>query len=760
MNEESKSDKQDKIYRTAKNDWNNDNNYNNNSLITNSSSASMRSYSIGSPSTSDSRRRNKTQYVWDQIDEPLTAPPSNTSNNTRIWDIDKEYIKETHKDYLSKASDLEEESLWSLRTDSKLIKTGSELDINDNSTCFSISSSFVENNNNRLDNKSNNTLMKNNLDNRSVNSVDNSNLQTIVTEITSKVESMKNELKLKSKLVSELQSDLVRIQNAKQRRATKFSNNWNQKLKDLETEQKEGIDKQKVFLVRLEDDTKKLEMKKEMLKDKIRSIKKNMDLSLKGRHEDCRRKRIQSMRQLEHDEKKLFEKIANQKSEIMSKQAADSFGPVIDKMVLTNKELLRTRSSEIEANNLQLKYKLQEDIENSILKGIDDIKDMFNDDDEKTKRNGEKRFQDLLRKNSDELSDVKERFSRQGKILEESSERTRHLDAETTLEALRSLRKTEINHTEELISSNQLSISKLNQKFTKEISELQEELSLEENNFIEQCKAIKLKKRDERGNKVKVQLIAKASNETEKLIIRVREEIIEERKKMKKTIENEVVDLRLQVQARIDSMNETEKNSLLRCKEYRENIDNSRIQLQKLQESYEIKNKSLILLKERLSHLRNSLRNIEDNVDASDQRRTNEIIEKRTKMTSEIEDWLSKEKNLEITMANQELHNKKKRDNLNNQNLEELDRIKDKISILLNRKEANIKDLNGQLKELNERSSSIQIEIERFREGKFGEISEIDNNLSHLNISNLVKNNNETHTNNKKSSKSNEKLWV
>jgi hypothetical protein len=758
MNQESKSEKQDKLYKTGKNDWKNDIN-NNNSLITNSST-SMRSYDSGSPSSSDRRRKNNTQYVWDQIDEPPAAPPS---NNTRIWDIDKGYIKETHKDYISKASDLEEDSLWSLRTDSKLIKTGAELDTNDNSTCFSISSSYVENNKNRLDKKSNNSVMKDssiNLENRSVNSVDTSNLQTIVAEITSKVESMKNELKLKSKHVSELQSDLVRIQNAKQRRATKFSNNWNQKLKDLENEQKEGIDKQKVFLVRLEEDTKKLQLKKDMLKDKIRSIKKNMDVTMKGRHEDCRRKRIQSMRQLEHDEKKTFEKIANQKSEIMNKQAADSFGLVIDKMVLNNKEYLRTRSSEIETNNLQLKYKLKEDIENRILKGIDDIKDMFNDDDEKSKRNGEKRFEDLLRKNSDELSAVKERFSRQGKLLEESSERTRHLDAETTLEALRSLRKTEINHTEELISSNQLSMSNLNQKFTTEILELQEKLSLEERNFTEQCEVIKLKKRDDRGNKEKVQLIAKSSNETEKLIIRVREEIIEERKKMKKNIENEVIELRLQIQSRLDSINETEKKSLLKCKDYRENIDNSRIQLQKFQEEYEIKNKSLVLLKERLTHLRNSLRNIEDNVDVSDQRRNNEIIEKRTKMTSEIEKWLSKENNLEISIANQELQYKKKKDKINNENLDELDRIKDKISILLNRKDGNIRDLNRQLKELNERSSSIQIEIERFREGKFGAISEIDNNLSQINISNLDKYNNETNSNNKKSSKSNAKLWV
>ena len=120
----------------------------------------------------------------------------------------------------------------------------------------------------------------------------------------------------------------------------------------------------------------------------------------------------------------------------MKKAAADALGPKIDRMVLKGKEEARRLADDLELKLQELRHRLQGDMDTQLRAAAATLAEEVRADDERTRRSGERRLEEAMRRHGDEVSALRERFSRDRKMLEESLERGRRLDAEVISQSI------------------------------------------------------------------------------------------------------------------------------------------------------------------------------------------------------------------------------------------------------------------------------------------------------------------------------------
>lgn len=128
----------------------------------------------------------------------------------------------------------------------------------------------------------------------------------------------------------------------------------------------------------------------------------------------------------------LFEKAAVAKAEAMKKAAAESLGPKIDRMVLKGKEDVRRLADDLELKLQELRHRLQGDADKQLSDSAASLAEAVRKDDERSRRTGERRLEEVIRRHGDEVAALRERFSRDKKLVEEALERSRRADAEVT----------------------------------------------------------------------------------------------------------------------------------------------------------------------------------------------------------------------------------------------------------------------------------------------------------------------------------------
>ena len=544
-------------------------------------------------------------------------------------------------------------------------------------------------------------------------------LSTVVTEIKGKVDMMKEELAITIKKIKEEELTLTRLQHAKQRSIEKFKRYWTTKIKDLKEEHSAAIAKQKEFLERLETDTKKLQSKQEALKEKISKAKHSKELSIELFKDEARKKRARARRQWEADEKIYMDKVIKSKEEQMKKAIADSFGPKIDKLVLNGKEEVRAKTDELEQKLLTLKQQLASEMESKVSEALDRIRDDSRNDDEKIRKQGERRLEEALRKQTDEIISLRERYARERKMAEENAERTRRVDAEAALESIRSIRKNETQHIEELMASQQREIAKILQVHAEEITDLQKSLRKEEEMFEEKCKNMLTHQQTIQDEKARALAMSRAAAETEEILNKVKQEVVEERAKIKKAIDFEIEDLRVQVEQRLDNIMTSEKRSIERAGQLKSEIDGLQRTITNTQQLLEPKEKKLIDIKTNLSSLRLTLKDVEEEVTRVDNRLENEYEKSTRKQNKEIEKLKLKEKELMEKLSRQETMIANAKDDAKAEMSDELKRIRDKISSLISKKDIAEKELRRQLAVIQQRTSEIQQQVDKKRESQY-----------------------------------------
>ncbi len=543
----------------------------------------------------------------------------------------------------------------------------------------------------------------------------NSSLHATVEEIKNKVTTMKTELNSKTKSINELQADLLRIQTAKGRREEKFKKNWLNKIKDIQEDHNLLMSKQKEFETRLHTDIKSLEEKKSKLLDRYNNLVNGKQQTVEILMDDLKRKKVKVRKQLEADERAHFDKIAAGKYEHMKKQAADVFRPKIEKLVIEGKEAVRIKNEEYENKLVSLRLQARGEMEKKMGQFRSNFMEEMRDDDERIRRLNEKKLQDMLRKHNEEINVLKDKFVRDKKMLEENNDRVRRLDNEQNLDTLKNLRKNEAKLMEEQLASQEREITYLLKSHADELTTLQKSLRDEEEKWEQKCYSWQVQLKGQKHERIKAELHMKAAAETEKILQRVREELSEERKKIKSDIDKELEDIRMNAQNKLDSLQISENKLNERSKSLRIEIESLRSQVSSAQSTIQPLMNELNNHKLHLGDLRVELRKVEDNVDQATTKSEEDLNRQRKELNTALDQWVQIERDTEEAMNRQDVNIANKKDDLRVNNNIELAKIKDKINVLLNKKDGTIKELRRQLSELQSKCTQIQDSIDQRR---------------------------------------------
>jgi hypothetical protein len=386
-------------------------------------------------------------------------------------------------------------------------------------------------------------------------------VQHVVEELKVKIDAMKGQLQQKQARIKDLQSELARLHTAKTRREQKFKTTWASKLTEQREVQAATLKKSRDFVERISGDVKQLTIKRDGLKDKVARLAAHRESALQLLQEDAQRKAQRVRRQWEAEERSVFEKVLKGKEEALKKAAAESFGPALDKMVIEGKEAVRARQDEVTKRLEKLRRELALEVQDKLTQAREELREQIRDDDEKSRRVAERKLQDLLRKHGEELDALKLKFQREKKMAEESAERTRRIDAETSLEGMREIRKSESQQVVEIMAAQQRELGQLVTNHGEAISALKASLAKEEEAFARRLRKELAAASEQNRDRAVSSLTARINAEADKVISKLREDIAAERKVVRDRIESELDDLRVSAQHRLDSMQVSENRS-------------------------------------------------------------------------------------------------------------------------------------------------------------------------------------------------------
>lgn len=401
-------------------------------------------------------------------------------------------------------------------------------------------------------------------------------LSNAMTHVTDQFKDVKKLFDHTSSKAKELQNELMRLNQARKRRTAKCKNEWTYKLQNQREEQEIATQRIQGFVSRLEVDVKKLSDKKQSLEEKYNKIKRSRDHTLHLLKEDIARKSRHARKQWDLEEKAIFEKQLLSKRDSIRKQAAEAYGPQLDKMVEEGKLEVRKKEDEVQLRLDNLRRKLNLDLDRKLQEAKDTLRDELRSDEEKARRSSERKLEEALRAQSVEIEQIKDKFAREKKILEETLERTRRLNTESTLEGIREVRNSESKQINELMTMQQKELSQIASQHARSIEEYRIQLMDNEKDSLQTVRIqleeeIETLKRKARNNAK-----AKAVQETERILTRLSEDVLMERNRKKEEIDKELEDLRLEAHSTLESMHQAERRSTERAASMRGEIESYR----------------------------------------------------------------------------------------------------------------------------------------------------------------------------------------
>ncbi len=547
-------------------------------------------------------------------------------------------------------------------------------------------------------------------------------IQTAVSDVRDKVDVMKKELKEKTLKSKKLHAEYIRIKTARERKVGKETEKWEVLLRKKKDELYLQIEERKGFVQKLNKDCNELEKKKASITDKMSNFQKKKKISLKNVHNSKENELVRARQQWKKDESTYFNKVLSQRNDSLQKQAADAFGPKLEQKVQEGNDRVLKREEELERELADMKKRLQGEFHKKIEESLLANKSKLKDEEERARKDTEKQLQACLKRQSEEITDLKERYSRERRRIDESAERIRQLDAEATLDGLRAIKNAESQQVKELIAKQQREMSNIISKFEEDKENLRKNLDEENKIKIENYKG-KLALDAERERERKLALAkSEAFAQNEAIIRKLRNEADEERIQYKDEVHRKLDDLRMDKKVEVDILSSKQDELTGQLKTLRKEIDN----LSDVKDQFLHENKAMQYDTSRkeaeLEVMRKELKGISQELERLDEQFEIDAKSSRDAIEQDIYVWEDK-----ITQIEHELKQNEKKIQFDKSSLEsalraEQEQIEDKVNAVLRGKEMALGDLKRQLGEMQRQNGQLQEELEHKRDQKFAKL--------------------------------------
>ena len=381
-------------------------------------------------------------------------------------------------------------------------------------------------------------------------------MESVTSEIASKVDKMKKELNNKAQTVKQLKLEFERIHVAKERRIEKCRVTLEGKLNAVREQNHAAALKLDDLYQRLQSDVQKLSDQAQSLEDRMRASKAQQMEAIENTKRDAQKRLVRAKRQWEADENVSLEKVVKSKAELLQKQAADSFGPKLDKLVKDGKLKVSQVRDDGELKLQKLQLSLQAEHEKKVSDCKDKLTEQIVTEIEKVKRALQRQQEEVTKSQHTEIATLQDKYAREKVALTETFDRSARIETEQSQEALQSISKREVAQTQELMEKQQREISYLIDAHNTAMHKLKQ--SLREQQEVTQQKAVQLTAalRNERLERRKQAITRKLATETQNILQKLREDAQIERQRIQEGFENRIDSVRVKVQTELDTKQE------------------------------------------------------------------------------------------------------------------------------------------------------------------------------------------------------------
>lgn len=389
---------------------------------------------------------------------------------------------------------------------------------------------------------------------QSQSSSSNSNTMRLAEDVADRVSTLRAEVKAKAAQNKELQSELARLQMAKERKEQKAEVHWTNALKTLKAEQTESIRKMEDFVSKVETDVKKLRSQHDELLKKLSRIEQDRSLSLEQAKAEIEKKKQRARRQWEHEEKGVMDKALQGRTESLKKQAADALTPKLDAFVVTNKETVARLRQEREAKLDKLRTEILSENEKKLAAARNNIRKDLQIDLERVRETGERRLDELTRKHELEMNALREKFERDKARVIETYERTYKSEGETHARTVSSLRERESSNVQELLDQQQKELARELAAHNEAVVAAKASAARDTEQWIKQLRKQVEADEEARCESAVKELFQKVVQEAEEVTLKLKDEAAKERKEMRARYEREIDDMRMEIDKKMEEL--------------------------------------------------------------------------------------------------------------------------------------------------------------------------------------------------------------
>ena len=436
--------------------------------------------------------------------------------------------------------------------------------------------------------------------------------QASVDEVTAKVKAMKLELHEKSQLIRTLQSEYKHIRNSRDKKVEKLRVKWEKQLKDARSEFDSTLQGSMDMRDQVQTEIRNYEEKGKALAQRLETSRTAKESVVENMNHTLETQLRRAKRQLEEEEAKRFERDAAGRLEGMKRAARDHFAPELEKTVAQNKHTAQTKTAENEIRYTKLKRALQLDYDKKLAEARETIKQYLKTHEMRCKETSESKVSSFGRQLDEELDIVKEKYRRQTATMEETAEKAARKQLDMHTASLAQITNSEKSAMEQLLKRQSAELHSASESLNKQQQEWSTQYEIQLKHLESSIGAQIASERDDQLEKLKIEARGQISVETEQMLMKVRDEINNERCKLRDSLDQELDELRVKQQQAMDELTRAEEKARGRFKVISKEFEDCKSEKAELTALAETQSKMLSELRKRMHELRISLRNVEE----------------------------------------------------------------------------------------------------------------------------------------------------
>lgn len=550
----------------------------------------------------------------------------------------------------------------------------------------------------------------------------NSQVSTIAKDAMMKMERVKAELQAKKARLLELKSELKRVEIAIERRQKKAAGKWDQQLQSAQQEHEKTLQEAQSFYETLHNDVKKLSRQRAELEAKQLRLGRDQQENLIQAKADAEKRLERARKQWQKEERALLDKASSQRLEAMQKAAADSFTPILDDIVRSNKEKLEAARVSAEQQLRRLQQSLEGDKAQIALNKLrQTLNDQLAKETESAQQLANRRLDEAKRRLHAEEASIRTAHDAAMNRLKQEMERGFTTERDSHTIAMTNLRDQQARLVQELMIRQQEEVAELMRRQGSELTRAAEQAGSARQQLEERAEKLKQSRQAELYRTRVQQLRRELAIEAETIQRRLTEESRRQRDTAQREHDQRLLQQRAGSAQSLQILRENEQRALQRQRELRVEVETLTRSLESVRQGSlpSLRQELASQVRPALVQVRQELRELEEQHTG----RERALQAERQTTATQLEETVSKMRN-EVTACKQQLQEigESQTEQIQQRSEEvtvELNRIKGRVEQVLSRKNQALQDLERQCEELREENANKRQRIESLRHAAY-----------------------------------------